>query len=186
MKIFISYNIRKTKETKNLYNKKRGISISLPTTKLDSKANKRSFVPNLIHSLDAANIHILIDLLKNIIIKDYIINLFTIHDCFATTPEYMKIVNEKVKTAFIKIYFDINYLEEMHDSFIKQIKSYHDIETEEIVEDGIHKSKQFIYIKNKKDKYEKYYIPDKPNFIKREDVKELFVNGITNSLYFIN
>lgn len=52
----------------------------------------------------------------------------------------MKIVNEKVKSTFIKLYFDLNYLDEMHDSFIKQISSYYNIETETINENRIYKS----------------------------------------------
>ena len=36
------------------------VTISLPTNELDVKKIKRSFMPNLIHSLDVSNIHILL------------------------------------------------------------------------------------------------------------------------------
>jgi hypothetical protein len=44
----------------------------------------------------------------------------------------------------------------------------------------------FIKKKDKVNEYYKYCIPDKPDLINREDVKDLFVKGITNSLYFMN
>ena len=67
-----------------------------------------------------------------------------------------------------------------------QIESYYNIEKEVIIEDGIHNLKQFISIKNKKGVFEKIYIPNKPDFINRDEIRKLFIDGITKSLYFIN
>ena len=50
--------------------------------------------------------------------------LFTIHDCFATTPNNMEQLNQLVKASFSEIYFGKNYLIKMHNSFLDQIKSY--------------------------------------------------------------
>jgi len=55
-------------------------------------------MPNLIHSLDASNIHLLCEKLKDI-------PLYTIHDCFASTPNNMEVIEKMVKFAFIEIYF---------------------------------------------------------------------------------
>ena len=44
------------------------------------------------------------------------IPIYTIHDCFASTANNMSIIEYKVKTSFIEIYFkDGNYLEKMHN-----------------------------------------------------------------------
>ena len=64
-------------------------------------------MPNFIHSMDASNIHLLIDLL---IYDKYYIQLYTIHDCFASTINNMKYIEKYVKLAFIKLYFEKNYL----------------------------------------------------------------------------
>ena len=94
------------------------VTISLPTNELNKKKIKSSLMPNLVHSLDASNIHLLIDYLKNE-------PLFTIHDCFASTPNNMSKMELMVKNVFIKIYLaDSNYLEKMHNNFIDQINSY--------------------------------------------------------------
>jgi DNA-directed RNA polymerase len=100
--------------------------VHIPTEYYDYKSIERGLMANFIHSLDAANIHILIDLItsypqfKNI-------NIYTIHDCFASTNSEMEAVEALVKEAFIKLYFQKNYLEELHNSLINQIKSYGDL-----------------------------------------------------------
>jgi DNA-directed RNA polymerase len=94
--------------------------------------------PNLIHSLDAANIHILIQkILKNKNIcdmnKEKYINLYTIHDCFASTADTMNIIERLVRESFAELYFaDKTYINIMHENFLIQIKSYTNIFTDEI------------------------------------------------------
>jgi DNA-directed RNA polymerase len=62
-------------------------------------------MPNLVHSLDASNVHLLCNNLTGQ-------PLYTIQDCFATTPNNMEFIEHCVKDAFIKIYFSSgNYLE---------------------------------------------------------------------------
>ena len=86
------------------------MTISLPTNILNTQKIQRSFMPNLIHSLDAANIHLLF---KNIKLDNKPINsIYTIHDCFATTANDMFYLETLIKRSFIKIYFsDGNYIE---------------------------------------------------------------------------
>jgi DNA-directed RNA polymerase len=149
------------------------VTISLPTDKLNKMRIKRSFMPNLIHSLDAANIHLLI---KTIIKKDNIHSLYTIHDCFATTPNNMAKLEKLIKICFIQIYFtEENYLVKMHNSFLEQIQSFGaDIRTCERT--GSH------YIKDEKGFLKIPNIP--PQFISNRLRKE-FIDGIIQSIYFI-
>ena len=77
-------------------------------------------MPNLIHSLDASNIHLLTLKLDNT-------PLYTIHDCFATTPNNMsfKHMEELIKLSFIEIYFkDRSYIENMDMNLHLQLNSY--------------------------------------------------------------
>ena len=67
-------------------------------------------MPNLIHSLDAANIQLFVNNL------DRKIPFYTIHDCFASLPYEMVYLEERVKEAFIEIYFkDSNYIKNLHE-----------------------------------------------------------------------
>ena len=82
-----------------LYPNSKPVTISIPTNKFNIPKIKRSFMPNLIHSLDASNIHLLCNKLvasqnqlplrsgpnaaNNNILQG---NIYTIHDCFATSP----------------------------------------------------------------------------------------------------
>ncbi len=79
------------------------ITLNLPTKVLDTKSIETSFMPNLVHSLDASNIYLLVDAIAN----DYpntTYPIYTIHDCFASLPNNMLDLEDRIKTAFIKMY----------------------------------------------------------------------------------
>jgi DNA-directed RNA polymerase len=145
------------------------VTIRLPQNRLNKMAIKRSFMPNLIHSLDASNIHLLIPKLTDQ-------PLYTVHDCFATTLNNMSKLELFVKEAFIEIYFrDGNYLKNMHNNLIEQIKTH---------------SKDYFVNNNGEEKViineEEFTIPKLPyEFISNEHNK-LFINGLLKSKYFIS
>ncbi len=113
------------KQIKSLFFKNRSLSVSLPVKdKLDKSAIKRGFMPNFIHSMDASHIHIIVD---KLIEKNLCIPFFTIHDCFATTPNNMEVLNKIVKESFIQLYFNQNYLKKMHFTIMEQIRSFENI-----------------------------------------------------------
>jgi DNA-directed RNA polymerase len=125
-------------------------------------------MPNLIHSLDASNVHLLCDKLAN---KP----LYTIHDCFATTANHMEDLENDIKKAFIEIYFSNgNYLEKMHNSLIDQIKSYNN---------NIISKNNNEYIQINKTEFLIPKIPD--SFIDPKLIK-IFINGIKKCKYFIS
>lgn len=149
------------------------VTISLPTTKYNTIKMRRSFMPNLIHSLDAANIHLLFRKVKNENIN--INSIYTIHDCFATTANKMYELEQLIKYTFLDIYFtDGNYLEKMHNHIIDQIKAY---SGNEILEEN---GEQYIQINKKIIK-----IPNIPTQFISNKYHQEFINGILNSIYFI-
>jgi DNA-directed RNA polymerase len=125
-------------------------------------------MPNLVHSLDASNIHLLCNSLNNE-------PLYTIHDCFATTANNMGNLEDKVKSAFINIYFTSgNYLEKLHISIIDQIRSYSPF-VQNL--DG----SEYTTIEGKI-----YNIPNLPSAFIDPASSELFIKGIKNSKFFIS
>ena len=129
-------------------------------------------MPNLIHSLDASNIHLFIHKLKNE-------PVYTIHDCFATTANNMGKIENYVKEAFIEIYFkDGNYLEKMHNHILEQIKAYTD---NEVIEDN--KGDKYIKINDSADGIVR--IPDIPQQFISNQYRDQFIKGIFKSIYFI-
>lgn len=144
------------------------VTISIPTNNLNTQKNKNSFMPNLVHSLDASNIHLLCENLSNI-------PLYTIHDCFATTANNMVFIENRVKEAFIKIYFTSgNYLEKMHINIVDQIKSYTPIFTSS---DGT----DYILVESKE-----YIIPKLPPAFTNPSISKTFMKGIRKSKFFIS
>jgi DNA-directed RNA polymerase len=80
---------------------------------------------NFIHSMDAANIHYLIKLItSNPKLKNQGVNLYTIHDCFASVNDQMDLMEKLVRKAFSQLYFEKNYLIELDRCLLSQIKSY--------------------------------------------------------------
>ena len=125
-------------------------------------------MPNLIHSLDAANIHMLCDKLNHE-------PLYTIHDCFATTANNMETIERNVKSSFIEIYFNnTTYLEKMHNSLIDQIKSYN----LEIIKID---NKEIINYNN-----EHLEIPVLPKAFTDKEIMNIFIKGIIKSKFFIS
>lgn len=96
------------------------ITLSLPTGKTDTKKNVRGFVANLIHSLDASHINLIINRINK---REGGIPLYTIHDCYATTPNFMGQLNQVVLSTFIDQYFDSNYLNTLHRNLLEQLNS---------------------------------------------------------------
>ena len=74
-------------------------------------------MPNLVHSLDASNITILVRLLH----KDSNVSLLTIHDCFGCHAGDVARVQEYVRKAFVSIYCNTRMLNNFHDRCIEQI-----------------------------------------------------------------
>ena len=129
----MAYASLKNKDGKNLYNKRRGASVTLPINgQLDRVSNKIAFMPNFIHSMDSAHIQLLV---MNLIAENRNINLFTIHDCFATTPDTMRYLNAEIRRAFAMLYFDQDYIKVMHNDFISQISDYTQIYKENLAEE---------------------------------------------------
>lgn len=82
---------------------------------------KISFLPNFIHSLDAAALALLVHYYftdKSFYIK----NIYTVHDCFAVTANNVKNITYLLSHVYQKIYTEKNYLREFNDKMIELIK----------------------------------------------------------------
>lgn len=184
LKVSMSSIIMKSQRLKqNLIKKSKPISILIPTDVIDYKKIKIGLMPNFIHSLDASNIHVLIcNILK---LKLENINLYTIHDCFASDYNNIAIIELLVKHSFIELYFKKDYLLELHDSFVKQIRGYTDIYEEDSEEGKL----CFVLLSstNKKGKIisKKVYLPKLPAFEWDIDETKLKEEILYNT-YFIS
>jgi len=114
----------------NIFKNTRPISIRIPTQSINYRSIKTGLMPNFIHSLDASNIQLLVKYIKILNIEN--INLYTIHDCFASDYKNMFLIELLVKKSFADLYFKINYLELIHNSFLQQIQEHVDIFEEEV------------------------------------------------------
>lgn len=90
-----------------------------------SKMNKRkqrvSFLPNFIHSLDAASLALLVHYyFTDASFKTK--NIYTIHDCFAVTANNVKNLIYLLSHVYQKIYTEKNYLREFDQKMIEFIK----------------------------------------------------------------
>jgi DNA-directed RNA polymerase len=171
-------NYESVRTKTKLFKAAKPITISIPGEGYDFQAIQKGFIANFIHSLDAANIHILIKMLKDLNLDH--IPLYTIHDCFATTPNNMYKLNKVILSAFIELYFDSNYIVKLNDNIIAQICSYgYDIE--EI--DG---KKYFINRNEESD--ELIPLPSIPEELleKWTEYKKIFIDQIQKSSYFIS
>lgn len=88
-------------------------------SKFNNRKQIRALMPNLVHSLDAASLAILIDkffkLEKNK-------NFYSVHDCFAVTCNNVKDLNDLLKVSYLKIYSEEKYIKSFDTEFKNLIK----------------------------------------------------------------
>ena len=80
-------------------------------------------MPNLIHSLDAASLAIVVDIFfsgKDDYTKGF--NFFAIHDCFAVSANNMVRLIKLIKLVYIKIYSEDSYLKRFDQGIKNSIK----------------------------------------------------------------
>jgi len=166
-------NVKLGKErfSSRLYSGNKPITISLPTDQLDKVAINRSLMPNLIHSLDSANIQLFVNNLHK---ENINIPFYTIHDCFASLPNSMSLLETMVKEAFIEIYFSDNaYVQSLHNQLVEQIRDL----TETKLDDNREEIAKVI-IRNKE---EWLNIPNLPYSFTDPDLTEKFIKGLTKN-----
>ncbi len=86
---------------------KHKFTLKIKKDNYDNKKQVRAFMPNLIHSLDAASLALLIDLYFN---RTGFANIYTVHDCFAVTANQVHNTMNLLKQVYINIYSNETYL----------------------------------------------------------------------------
>ena len=100
--------------------RKNTFSLKIRNEKINKSKQIRALMPNLIHSLDAASLSLIVDMF--FIKSDNNINFFSIHDCFAVTANNVSKLIKIVKLVYIKIYSDDSYLKKFDLGIINSIK----------------------------------------------------------------
>ncbi len=112
------YGKRKSTRVRSGSFKGASYTIVIPSDKIDKVSQESAFMPNLIHSMDASTITLLIEKLKFF----GVYNLYTVHDCFATTINNITLVNELVRESFCEIYANDEFLINLHKFFLEYIR----------------------------------------------------------------
>lgn len=121
-------------------------------------------VPNLIHSMDASNISLLVESFSKLIDN---FQLLTIHDCFASHANHIELLSFHVKSAFLFIYKNQNFIKDYHKETISYLKNLGLI---------FNKDDSILYLNNKE-----YKVPVVPNLEKTFDLS----SNVLYSKYFV-
>jgi len=113
-KIAISYRL------KNKYKK---VSIQKPSDKIDVLKQYNSIVPNLIHSLDASTLTLLVNKIINSSDK---IPFYSLHDCFASTANNMHIIKNYYQQSLTDIYSDNKIILKIYENLLNIHDSHKD------------------------------------------------------------
>ena len=95
------------------------MALKLPTDKIDKKRQRNGLMPNIIHSFDASNLVKTVEGLKT-----QNIEIFTIHDCFASHAATVSKVQHEVKIGFISLYVNNNRLAKMHENWLSALENH--------------------------------------------------------------
>ncbi|KAK4638717.1 hypothetical protein QC761_0114810 (mitochondrion) [Podospora bellae-mahoneyi] len=104
----------------NHSNKKFSLRV-LNKAKFNSNKQVTAFMPNLVHSLDAASLALLLDFYfkESTDVK----NIYTTHDCFAIPANKMECLVNLLKLTYVKIYSDDKYLLKLYEDIRKNIRT---------------------------------------------------------------
>lgn len=75
-------------------------------------------MPNLVHSLDAASLGLLIDSFYK---ENKSKNFYSIHDCFAVTCNNVNLIYQFLKLSYCQIYIKDSFLRSFDEKFKKSI-----------------------------------------------------------------
>jgi len=123
LQITQSYMLTTTSVIRPFAYSKIGLNIKVTDKKkFDSNKQVRSLMPNLIHSLDASSL----SLLYNKFISMYTDKpqFFSIHDCFATTSEKVRLMKVFLATVYTELYLDTQYLVEFDKTIMDTLKRH--------------------------------------------------------------
>jgi hypothetical protein len=95
---------------------------TLDKKQINDKKQIRALMPNLIHSLDAASLALLIDMFFK---EDKSNNFYSVHDCFAVTCNNVSNLTNILKAVYTNIYSKESYLKELDESYLFFIKTYY-------------------------------------------------------------
>lgn len=102
-------------------NRKQKIAVNTPTSFINSTKQKNALMPNIIHSMDGANIVALVEKLKN---DGREICVLTIHDCFGTHACDVGTVQDAVRQSFRLLYIKKDFLEKFHSNCVESVKKF--------------------------------------------------------------
>ena len=81
----------------------------------------RALMPNLIHSMDATTLALLVNLYFDKTSQS-VNNFYSIHDCFAVTANNVEKLISIIKIVYINIYSDNSYITKFDKGIIENIK----------------------------------------------------------------
>lgn len=94
------------------------LTLNIPDKfRFNDRKQIRAFMPNLVHSLDAASLALLVDLF----FKDKNKNFYSIHDCFAVTCNNINQINKLLKLTYYNIYTKESYLIQLDSGILNNI-----------------------------------------------------------------
>ena len=103
--------------------RKNTYTLKINKNRINKSKQIRALMPNLIHSLDAASLCLIIDMFNQSYNNNSNrINFFCIHDCFAVTANNIENLIKIIKLVYIKIYSEDSYLKRFDQGIIDSIK----------------------------------------------------------------
>ncbi len=162
LELFQSYNLSKIKKIKiNFLGKNRTAVLRKWTENKDCKREVQAIIPNIIHSLDASHLTMLINKWDK--------NILPIHDCYGTHPNDMINLSELVRETFVLLYSNNDFLKNIDTKFRNNLKDY---KVKTILKDG----EELVEIMISRNKFKYLPLPILPKY-GNLDLNDIIIKG---------
>lgn len=174
LEISQQYKVKHSKQIRPFQFLSTAISLSFTDNlKVDKRKQTRSFMPNLVHSLDSSTL-MLLYYFFNKSLDNKNVNFYSVHDCYGVTAKHVDNLISLLRVIYIDLYSDEGYIKKFDRDIITYIMNTYNKDKCQFDEE-----KRILHVNRKKIKF-----PQLNSILENTENKNIY-GQVSKALYLI-